>query len=186
VTTRTATRPQTSRTARQTRIVDLLRAHEVRSQGELLTLLSAVGVDVTQATLSRDLVELGAVKVRRGRTLVYAVPDASGSVPGGGITSLGAVGAGGRDDLPARLQRAGEELLVSAQTAGNQVVLRTPPGAANYLASCIDQSHLVEVLGTIAGDDTILVIAASPASARTFVRQMDPDGSRRPLGRGDR
>jgi transcriptional regulator of arginine metabolism len=182
VTTRTATRPQTSRTARQARIVDLLRAHDVRSQGELLTLLSAVGVDVTQATLSRDLDELGAVKVRRGRTLVYAVPDASGSVPGGGLTSLGAVvGVGGGDDLPARLQRAGEELLVSAQTAGNQVVLRTPPGAANYLASCIDQSHLAELLGTIAGDDTILVIAASPASARAFVRQMDPDGSRRPL-----
>ncbi len=178
----TATRPQASRTARQSRVVDLLRAHDVRSQGELLTLLAAVGVDVTQATLSRDLVELGAVKVRRGRTLVYAVPDASGSVAGGGLSALGAgVGVGSGEDLPARLQRAGEELLVSAQTAGNQVVLRTPPGAANYLASCIDQSHLSDVLGTIAGDDTILVIAASAASARAFVRRLDPDGSRRPL-----
>jgi transcriptional regulator of arginine metabolism len=176
------TTPEITRAGRQARIVAILSSAEVRSQSELAAMLAADGVDVTQATLSRDLVELGAVKVRRGRTLVYAVPDASGSVPGGGLTSQGAVvGVGGGDDLPARLQRAGEELLVSAQTAGNQVVLRTPPGAANYLASCIDQSHLAELLGTIAGDDTILVIAASPASARAFVRQMDPDGSRRPL-----
>ncbi len=178
MTTRTTSRPQMSRTGRQSRVVDLLRAHAVRSQGELLTLLAADGVDVTQATLSRDLVEVGAVKVRRGRTLVYAVPDAAGSVAGGAVSLAG---VGGSDELPARLRRASEELLVSARGAGNQVVLRTPPGAANYLASCIDQSHLTEILGTIAGDDTILVIAASAAAARAFVRQMDPDGARRPL-----
>ena len=144
----------TSRTTRQTRVVDLLRSHDVRSQGELLTLLSRDGVEVTQATLSRDLVEVGAVKVRKGRQLVYALPDAGGQVES--------------EDLPVRLRRAVDELLVSAQCAGNQVVLRTPPGAANYLASCIDQSHLVDVLGTIAGDDTILVVATTSAAARRF------------------
>ena len=144
----------TSRTTRQTRVVDLLRSHDVRSQGELLTLLSRDGVEVTQATLSRDLVEVGAVKVRKGRQLVYALPDAGGTVDS--------------EDLPVRLRRAVAELLVSAQCAGNQVVLRTPPGAANYLASCIDQSHLSDVLGTIAGDDTILVVATTPAAARRF------------------
>ncbi len=179
MTTRATSRPQMNRTARQSRVADLLKARDVRSQGELLSLLAADGVDVTQATLSRDLVEVGAVKVRRGRTLVYAVPDAAGSVSGS--TAVPVLGVGGTDELPVRLRRASEELLVSAQGAGNQVVLRTPPGAANYLASCIDQSHLTEILGTIAGDDTILVIAASAASARDFVRQMDPDGSRRPL-----
>lgn len=148
----------TSRTTRQTRVVDLLRSHDVRSQGELLSLLSRDGVDVTQATLSRDLVEVGAVKVRKGRQLVYALPDGGPPVAS--------------EELPVRLRRAAEELLVSARVAGNQIVLRTPPGAANYLASCIDQSHLDDVLGTIAGDDTILVIASTPAAARTFTSSL--------------
>ena len=161
----------TSRTTRQTRVVDLLRSHDVRSQGELLSLLSRDGVEVTQATLSRDLVEVGAVKVRKGRQLVYALPDAGGAV-------ASAVGSAEHpDELPARLHRAADELLVSARCAGNQVVLRTPPGAANYLASCIDQAHLSDVLGTIAGDDTILVIGTSPAAARGFVEQLEPSRS---------
>ena len=157
----------TSRTARQTRVVDLLRSHDVRSQGELLSLLSRDGVEVTQATLSRDLVEVGAVKVRKGRQLVYALPD-----PGGPLVS-----AAGSDALPVRLHRAADELLVSAQRAGNQVILRTPPGAANYLASCIDQAHLADVLGTIAGDDTILVIGTSPAAARGLLSQLESSWS---------
>ena len=157
----------TSRTARQTRVVDLLRSHDVRSQGELLSLLSRDGVEVTQATLSRDLVEVGAVKVRKGRQLVYALPDAGGPVGSAGLS----------DGLPVRLHRAADELLVSARRAGNQVILRTPPGAANYLASCIDQAHLADVLGTIAGDDTILVIGTSPAAARGLVRQLESSRS---------
>lgn len=177
MTVRATARPQMSRTARQARVVDLLRSQDVRSQGELLTLLAADGIDVTQATLSRDLVELDAVKVRRSGTLVYAVPDAGGTLP---AVRSGQPGVGPEDGLPARLRRAAEELLVSAQYAGNQVVLRTPPGAANYLASCIDQSHLTGVMGTIAGDDTILVIATSAGSARALVRHLDPESTRRP------
>lgn len=146
-----------SRTQRQRRIVELLTAHEVRSQGELSDLLLAEGTDVTQATLSRDLVEVGAVKVRRGRALVYAVPS-----EGGEVTSVGSIDA---DSASSRLRRACEELLVSVTPAQNLLLLRTPPGAANYLASAIDQTRDPEVLGTIAGDDTILLVAATAETA---------------------
>lgn len=134
----------------------------MRSQGDLLALLAAEGVDVTQATLSRDLVELGAVRVRRGRTLVYAVPGPDGALP------TGTTG----EQLPARLRRAVEELLVSASPCTNQVVLRTPPGAAGYLASCLDQSQVTDVVGTIAGDDTILVITPSSATAKAVAGRL--------------
>ncbi|MGV1010326.1 MAG: arginine repressor [Dermatophilaceae bacterium] len=148
----------TSRTARQSRVSQLLREHPIRSQGELLERLAADGIDVTQATLSRDLVELGAGKVRRGGSLVYAIPE-PGEATRGEATS-------------ARLQRTVEELLVTADVSGNLVVLRTPPGAAQYLASAIDQSHLVDVLGTIAGDDTILVIATGTDSGARLARDL--------------
>lgn len=142
------------RPQRQQRIVELLDAHEVRSQGELSDLLAHDGIEVTQATLSRDLVEVGAVKVRRGRSLVYAVPgDGNEFAPAGTVD----------DNL--RLRRVVDELLVSVTSAENLVVLRTPPGAANYLASALDQTRDPDILGTIAGDDTILVIAASTPSA---------------------
>jgi transcriptional regulator of arginine metabolism len=151
-----------SRTQRQRRIVELLRDHEVHSQGELADLLVEQGTDVTQATLSRDLVEVGAVKVRRGRSLVYAVPG-----EGAEVTSVGSLGA----TAPARLRRTCEELLVSAVAAVNLVVLRTPPGAANYLASAIDQTRDPDVLGTIAGDDTIMLVTESAdAAASVAVR----------------
>jgi transcriptional regulator of arginine metabolism len=151
-----------SRTQRQRRIVELLRDHEVHSQGELADLLVEQGTDVTQATLSRDLVEVGAVKVRRGRSLVYAVPG-----EGAEVTSMGSLGP----TAPARLRRTCEELLVSAVAAVNLVVLRTPPGAANYLASAIDQTRDPDVLGTIAGDDTIMLVTESAdAAASVAVR----------------
>lgn len=140
-----------SRTSRQRRIVELLERNAVHSQGELADLLAAEGTDVTQATLSRDLLEVGAVKVRRGRALVYAV--ANGAAAGEPEGSIG-------DAAGARLRRTCEELLVSAVPAGGLVVLRTPPGAASYLASAIDQARDPDVVGTIAGDDTILLVTA--------------------------
>ncbi|MGB8383877.1 MAG: arginine repressor [Dermatophilaceae bacterium] len=148
----------TSRTARQARVSQLLREQPIRSQGELLELLAADGIDVTQATLSRDLVELGAGKVRRDGSLVYAIPEA-------GEPSRGAAAS-------ARLRRTVEELLVTADVSENLVVLRTPPGAAQYLASAIDQSHLPDVLGTIAGDDTILLIATGSPSGTRLARDL--------------
>lgn len=158
-----------SRTARHRRIVELLDNVVLRSQAELLALLAKDGVEVTQATLSRDLVELGAVKVRHGRTLVYAVP-----AEGGDMTPRPAIDG---DEVDARLRRLCEELLVAADRAGNLVVLRTPPGAANYLASAIDRSAVSQaagIVGTIAGDDTVLIICRSAQGRERVVRRLKP------------
>jgi transcriptional regulator of arginine metabolism len=144
-----------TKNARQQRIIDLVTHHEIRSQTELAGLLLEHGMQVTQATLSRDLVELDAVKVRSASgVLVYAVPGE------GGDRSPAAP----RETAAAthRLGRLCAELLVSAEASANLVVLRTPPGAAQFLASALDKADLPEVLGTIAGDDTVLVIGRDP------------------------
>lgn len=151
-----------SRSQRQHRIAELLEAHEVRSQGELSDLLAAEGTEVTQATLSRDLVEIGAVKVRRGRALVYAVPGEGGEP----------ARSGRLDATNARLRRVCDELLVSVACARNLVVLKTPPGAANYLASTIDLTRDPQVIGTIAGDDTILLIGSDDPAAEGLAAQL--------------
>jgi transcriptional regulator of arginine metabolism len=145
--------PETSgtRAGRQARIVAILSSSEVRSQGELATRLANEGIEVTQATLSRDLEELGAVKLRGadGGTGVYIVPEDGSPVRGV---------SGGTD----RMSRLLSDLLVSTDASGNLAVLRTPPGAAHYLASAIDRAALPQVVGTVAGDDTILVVAREP------------------------
>ncbi|WP_395311247.1 arginine repressor [Mycobacterium sp. AMU20-3851] len=140
-----------TRVGRQARIVSLLSAHAVSSQTELAALLAAEGIEVTQATLSRDLEELGAVKLRGadGGVGVYIVPEDGSPVRGV---------SGGTE----RLTRLLGELLVSTDASANMAVLRTPPGAAHYLASGIDRAVLPQVVGTIAGDDTIFVIAREP------------------------
>ncbi|GAA1541449.1 arginine repressor [Nocardioides humi] len=144
-----------TKSARQAIVVELLETREVRSQPELADLLGNRGVHVTQATLSRDLVELDAVKVRSASgALVYAVP-----AEGGDRTPVAGESAAGQH----RLSRLAAELLVSAEASANLVVLRTPPGAAQFLASAIDKVELADVLGTIAGDDTVLVIGRDPA-----------------------
>lgn len=145
-------RPElTGRTARQARIVDLLAQHSVSSQAELLQLLQSSGFRSTQATLSRDLDELGAVKLRApdGGQPVYVIPEDGTALPTRRAEGL----------PPQRLARLLADLLVSAEANENLVVLRTPPGASNFLASALDRAGLPEVLGTIAGDDTILVVA---------------------------
>lgn len=164
-----------TRAARHQRIAELLERHAVGSQGQLLDLLAEDGITVTQATLSRDLVELEAVKVRRGRQLVYAVPG-----EGGDATPRPAQDGG---EVSARLARLAQELLVSARAVANQVVLRTPPGAAQFLASAIDRSDAPDILGTIAGDDTILVITTEPdggpaTAQRLLALAADPDTAR--------
>ncbi len=141
--------------ARQQKIVDLLGNHHVRSQTELAELLAAEGVSVTQATLSRDLVELDAVKVRvPSGALVYAVPAEGGDRTPRTATETLASGN--------RLARLLAELLVSADASANLALLRTPPGAAQFLASAFDRAGFTDILGTIAGDDTVLVISRRP------------------------
>jgi transcriptional regulator of arginine metabolism len=153
----------TGKAARQARIVATLGEHRVRSQVELVRLLAAGGLQVTQATLSRDLDELGAVKLRPadGGLPVYVVPE-----DGSPLTVR-------RDDdaPPHRLARLFGELLTSAEASGNLLVLRTPPGAAQFLASAVDRAGLPEVLGTIAGDDTILVVAREPAGGTALAHR---------------
>ncbi|MGC4807394.1 arginine repressor [Micromonospora sp. DT233] len=137
-----------TRTARHARIVELIRAQAIRSQTELADLLAGDGVAVTQATLSRDLKELGAVTARGGDgRLLYVIPE-DGHRP-----------LRDAEAAPARLIRLLRELLNEVDSSGNIAVLRTPPGAAQYLASALDRAGLSEVVGTIAGDDTILVVA---------------------------
>jgi transcriptional regulator of arginine metabolism len=138
-----------TKAARHARIVALIRDNPVHSQTELAELLAAEGLQATQATLSRDLEELGAAKVRGtdGGPAVYVVPP-EGTGP-----------MRPAEQAPARLVRLLRELLTGADSSGNLVVLRTPPGAAQFLASALDRAGLPEVVGTIAGDDTIMVVA---------------------------
>ncbi len=161
---RTAAVPAT-KGARQQRIVDLLARHPVRSQTELGELLARDGLHVTQATLSRDLEELEAVKVRSAEgALVYAVPAEGGD----------------RTPRPApphaaaelRLARMLAELMVSADSSANLVVLRTPPGAAQFLGSAVDRTELPQVLGTIAGDDTVVLITRQPEGGHAVAARL--------------
>lgn len=151
-----------TKVARQQRIADLVRRTPVRSQTELARLLAEKGLVVTQATLSRDLEELGATKVRRDNGLVYAVDLDHGPVDGD------------------RLAKTLADLLVSAEPSANLVVLRTPPGGAHLLASALDRAGLDDVVGTIAGDDTVLVVTrranGGAALARHLVRIADGAG----------
>lgn len=144
-----------TKTARQALMIDLLNRNAVRSQADLVELLDAQGVVATPSTVSRDLVELDAVRVRNGDgTLVYAVP-----AEGGDRTPRAAEDSAASQT---RLQRLARELLVSADASANLVVLRTPPGAAQFLASAIDHVAQPDLLGTIAGDDTVLLICRDP------------------------
>jgi transcriptional regulator of arginine metabolism len=150
-----------TKNARHQRIVELVTHHEVRSQSELGEMLAAQGHRVTQATLSRDLVELDAVKVRTASgALVYAVPGEGGDRSAQAPRETAASSQ--------RLARLCGELLVTAEASGNLVVLRTPPGAAQYLASAFDKAELPDVLGTIAGDDTVLVISRDPGGGHAL------------------
>jgi transcriptional regulator of arginine metabolism len=145
-----------TRTARHARIVELIRERAVRSQTELGELLTAAGVQVTQATLSRDLEELGAVKVSGA----YLIPE-DGKRP-----------LRDTEEPPARLLRLLRELLTGVDASGNMAVLRTPPGAAQFLASALDRSGLLDVVGTIAGDDTILVVAREAAGGKALAAKL--------------
>jgi transcriptional regulator of arginine metabolism len=151
----TEARIPATKAARQQLIADLLGKEAVRSQGDLVGLLTARGVHSTPSTVSRDLVELDAVRVRHpDGTLVYAVPGEGGDrTPRAAEDSAAAHG---------RLQRLARDLVVSADASANLVVLRTPPGAAQFLASAIDHTAQPELLGTIAGDDTVMLICRDP------------------------
>jgi transcriptional regulator of arginine metabolism len=188
----TVIRPST-KASRQAWVAATLADRQVRSQEELARLLNERGVPVTQATLSRDLDELGAVRVRAtDGSLVYALPGepgGPGSWPGlpGAISPRSAAEPGGGQAAPAgdtgpaggtaapggpRLARVASELLISAEASVNMVVLRTPAGAAQFLASVLDHAAWPSILGTVAGDDTVLVIARDPADGADLAARL--------------
>ena len=207
-----------TKTARQAQISGILAQAAVRSQEELAELLAQRGVKVTQATLSRDLDELGAVRLRGpDGALVYALPGEPGgpgsrpgglagalsggpaagrpgrvAVPAGVRGGLGPLAARGRG-LPAagrgpagpgargRLARIAAEFLLSAEASANLVVLRTPAGAAQFLASALDHAAWPSILGTVAGDDTVLVIARVPDGGEDVARALLRLAERRTL-----
>ena len=200
-----------TKAARQARIAAILSREQVHSQEQLAALLDRyAGMHVAQATLSRDLDELGVVRLRAADgSLVYALPEepgGPGSRPGTGLdfpertvpspqppatpaTTAGqpatqyaparqAAAAGGPDTAqpagrPAgtRLAKYLKELLTSAEASANLVVLRTPAGAAQFLASVIDHAALPAILGTVAGDDTVLVISRDPAGGEALATE---------------
>jgi transcriptional regulator of arginine metabolism len=142
---------------RQHRIVRLLEANSVNSQLQLVELLAAEGVVATQATVSRDLEELGAVKVRvPGGETVYAVPE----LP--------------RDQIAPsdHLKRVLGDWVVEVAHSGNLVVLRTPPGSAHVVGSALDRAGLDGVIGTVAGDDTVLVVSSERTGGAEVARHL--------------
>ncbi len=147
----------TTKVQRQQAIAKLIAMNPITSQPQLLDLLATEGIAATQATVSRDLDDLGAVKVRvPGGDTVYAIPEFE----------------------PARmapqdhLRRVMGEWVAEVRSAGHLVVLRTPPGCAHVVASALDRSNLPAIIGTVAGDDTLLCVAdegiGGPALAVTL------------------
>ena len=205
----------TTKAARQARIVAILSREQVHSQEQLASLLDQyAGTHVTQATLSRDLDELGVVRLRAADgALVYALPGDPGghgspagtsfdypervqpdpdppiatpsslpaavaaqaprapSGPGGTSGQVTDSGTGTVGAASSRLVRYLKELLTSAEASANLVVLRTPAGAAQFLASAIDHAAWPAILGTVAGDDTVLVISRDPAGGNALAAE---------------
>ena len=146
------TKPQ-----RQHRIQRLLEDNVVPTQERLVELLSADGVVATQATVSRDLEDLGAIKVRvPGGETVYAVP----AMPKDAVAP---------DE---HLRRVCSEWVVEVSHSHNLVVLRTPPGSAHVVGSALDRAGLPDLLGTVAGDDTLLLVAAESTTGADLARRM--------------
>ncbi|MCS5672902.1 MAG: arginine repressor [Acidimicrobiales bacterium] len=134
-----------SKHQRQHRVAGLLAGHVVTSQEQLVSLLADEGIESTQATVSRDLDDLGAVKVRvPGAESMYAIPEH----PADRVVPID------------QLRRVMGEWVVDVGYSGNLVVLRTPPGSAHVVASALDRTGIEGSIGTVAGDDTLMVVAA--------------------------
>lgn len=135
--------------ARRAKAIALIKAGKVSSQSDLVKELKKVGFNVTQTTASRDLEEIGAVRGRNGYTI-----DASG------------------DDSIARSMPLPSDLILSVEASGNLAVVRTPPGGAQFLASSLDHSGLKSIIGTIAGDDTVLVVSRKASGGSELAKEL--------------
>ena len=146
-----------AKTQRQHKIAQLLEKHAVTSQGQLVDLLAGEKVVATQATVSRDLEEMGAVKVRvPGGETVYAIPE----LPTQQVAP---------ED---HLRRVMGDWVVEVAYSLNLVVLRTPPGSAHVVASAIDRAGLPDIVGTVAGDDTLMVVAAERVGGAKMAKKL--------------
>ena len=129
----------------------------VTSQTQLVELLNDMGAEVTQATVSRDLDELGAIKIKvKGNISAYAIPDSIGSAQ---VT----------DD---HLSRVLGDWVGEVKVSSNLVVLKTPPGSAHVVASALDRSNLDKIVGTVAGDDTVLLVADESYGGMNLARDI--------------
>jgi len=144
------------RARRQRLIADLLRSRAVASQEALLAALREEGLATTQATISRDLDQLGAIKLRRDGITSYALPD-----------EISVANAPER-----RLRAILAEWVRSVEPVGQLVIVRTPPGSAHLVGVALDQARLPEIAGTICGDDTIFIAARSAAEATDLAARL--------------
>jgi len=139
---------------RQRAIADLIVSNVLSSQEELADRLGSLGFPVTQATISRDLEQIGAVKVRRAGQLSYALPEDV------------------RNGASSRLAAVFRDFVQSIDTAANLVVIRTPPGSAHLVGVVLDQSGLPEIVGNICGDDTIFIACRSNGEADKLMSKL--------------
>lgn len=150
-----------SKTQRQNVIADLIRMRSIASQEELAQLLSERGVAASQATISRDLEQIGAVKVRRAGRPAYAIvgqPTPTASF---------------------EIERVVREWVLTIETAQNMIVIKTPPGSAHLIGVALDRSELEEIVGTICGDDTIFVACRGSSDAKVLARKLSSVPPRR-------
>ena len=146
-----------SKARRQHLIAGLLEDNAVTNQGQLVDLLAEEGIEATQATVSRDLDELGAIKVRvPGGETVYAIPEHPVD----------------RIAPEEHLRRVMGDWVADVGSSGNIVVLRTPPGSAHVVASALDRAGMAQILGTVAGDDTLMVVATESVGGEALAVQL--------------
>jgi transcriptional regulator of arginine metabolism len=143
-------------TVRRRHIRDLISSSDVSSQAAIRESLAKQGFDVTQATISRDLDVIGATRVRDGGGPVYRIASGTATSP-----------------ERAALHQAMDEFVESISVSGHLLVVRVPPGAAQFVASRIDAAALEGILGSIAGDDTILVIGDAQADVRVVLQRLE-------------
>lgn len=135
--------------ARRSKAISLIKAGKISSQSDLVKELKKAGFSVTQATASRDLDEIGAVRGRNGYTIAESDSDSM-----------------------ARAMPLPGDLILSVESSGNLAVVRTPPGGAQFLASSLDHSGLTSIIGTIAGDDTVLVVARKASGGAQLAKEL--------------
>ena len=140
--------------ARRSKAISLIKAGLIHSQSDLVKLLKKAGFDVTQATASRDLEEIGAVRGRNAEgDSVYVITSSS-------------------DGAIAKSMPLPADLILSVEASGNLAVVRTPPGGAQYLASTLDNSGIKSIIGTIAGDDTVLIVSKKAMGGADLAKEL--------------